>query len=153
MPINWFLMSSVPRPQMKPSTILPSNGGWVQLSRIGGNHVLVSHQHDRLQVGPAALPGVEQAVAVDDLALQLLVHQRVGLLQHPVKLLERLRVGRALVVQGDRLAAHRGGQVLGHGLSIDWRPFRRLDGTLTPREHRVRTTTNSVVKIRRARTK
>ena len=23
------LMSSVPRPQMKPSTILPSNGGWV----------------------------------------------------------------------------------------------------------------------------
>ena len=65
----------------------------------------------------------------------LLMHQRVGLCQHPVKLRERLRVRRALVVQGDRLAAHRRGQVLGDLLVIDRDPLDRFHRALPPLEN------------------
>ena len=49
------------------------------LGRVGRDDILVRHEHHRLQVGAASLPDVQQAVAVDHLAPQLLVHQRVGL--------------------------------------------------------------------------
>ena len=65
----------------------------------------------------------------------LLMHQRIGLRQHPVKLCERLRVGRALVVQGHGPAAHRRGQVLGDLLVIDRDPFDRFHGALPPLEN------------------
>ena len=134
MPINWFLISSVPRPQMKPSTI-SFEGRVGPLGRVGRDHILVRHQHDRLQVGAASLPGIQQAVAIDHFAFQLLVHQRVGLLQHLMELLERLRVRSAFFIQWYRLAAHRCCQVLGNLLIVHRDAFDLLHRAMRPLEN------------------
>ena len=102
--------------------------------RVCGYHVLVRHQHDRLEVAPAALPGVEQTVAVDHLALELLVRQWIARLEKLMQLPEGLGFGRALVVERRRLAAHRGCQVIGHCARIDGNPDEGLDRTIAARE-------------------
>ena len=61
--------------------------------------------------------------------------QRVGLLEHPVKLLERLRFRRALVVQRHRPAAHRRRQVFRDLQLVDRNALDRLNGALRALEY------------------
>ena len=104
------------------------------LGRVGGDDILVRHQHHRFQIGAGALPDVDQAVPVYDLTSQFLVYQRIGILKHLVQLLECLRFRRAAFVHRDSLAAYRRRQVLCHLLFVHGHAFDFLCCAVRPLE-------------------
>ena len=109
------LSSRVPRPQRNSSSRSAGEGrmGPVALGpRFDLDHVHVPHQQHRRRRRVGPFPGVEKGVLGDHLAPQVLVDQRVGLLQEGVEGGEGGRIGAGAVLVADGGEAHRGGQVL-----------------------------------------
>ena len=106
-----------------------------QRDRIGGNDILVRHQHNRVQSYIAPGPDIEQAIVIDDLAFQVFVHPWIGLGQQAVQLGEGPGIRGALLIQGHGLAANGGRQVLRHRCLVYCQVRRRLGIALPATEH------------------
>jgi hypothetical protein len=90
-----------------------------------GHHVLVREQRHRCQLGIAALPREEQAVATHHLALQLVVHQGVTLSQVCVQRVELGSHTHRVEQAAHSLGAHRRGHRLGHRRFVDRQLWQR----------------------------
>src|SRR5262249_38602753 len=84
--------------------------------RLDGYDVEVTHQQHRRERRVAPLPGVEEAVLVDDLARERVVDEGIQDPQVLVEIEERLRIPLRRIFRGDRRNAERTGKAPGaHG--------------------------------------